>query len=183
VTLATGQGGSSYNGYLTIMDDSLGNAITSTTYLSPWTQYVKPQNAMGTFGGTALNGNWVLTVTDVITADTGRILGWGIRFNNSLLVGTENISVNVPGKFNLYQNYPNPFNPSTKIKFDLPNNSVVKIIVYNILGKEMTTLVNRNMEAGTHEVEWNASEFSSGVYFVRLEAGKFSDIKKMILVK
>jgi subtilisin-like proprotein convertase family protein len=183
IILATGQGGSGDNGYLTIMDDSIGNTITSTTYLSPWTQYVKPQNAMGTFGNTSLNGNWVLTVTDGVGSDSGRILGWGIRFNNSLLVGTENISVNVPGKFNLYQNYPNPFNPSTKIKFDLPNNSVVKITVYNILGKEMTTLVNRNMEAGTHVVEWNASQFSSGVYFVKLEAEKFSDIKKMILVK
>jgi len=183
VTLAAGQGGASFNGFLTIMDDSIGNGITATNYLAPWTQYVKPQNAMGTFGGTVLNGNWVLTVTDAVVADTGRILGWGIRFNNSLLVGTENIFTELPGKYELYQNYPNPFNPNTSIKFDLPKNTAVKIKIFNILGKEVTTLTDKPMEAGTHIIEWNASQFSSGVYFVRLEAGTFTDVKRMILLK
>jgi subtilisin-like proprotein convertase family protein len=183
VILSAAQGTTSSNGYLTVMDDSTGNAITSTTYLSPWTQFVKPQNAMGTFGGTALNGNWVLTVTDGAATNTGRILGWGLRFNNSVVVGQNNISSSVPEKFNLYQNYPNPFNPRTNIKFDLPKNTYVTLKIYNILGAEVATLINKAMVEGTYVTEWDASSFASGTYFVKLETGSYSDVKKIILLK
>lgn len=89
----------------------------------------------------------------------------------------------VPDKYSLAQNYPNPFNPSTKIKFSIPQNSEVKIRIFDILGKEVQSLVNSRLNAGTYEVNFNASKLSSGVYFYKLEAGTFSDIKRMVLVK
>ena len=98
------------------------------------------------------------------------------------------IGNNIPSEYNLYQNYPNPFNPITKVKFDIPSNvksekSNVKIIIYEILGKEAAVLVNRQLQPGSYEVEWNASNFTSGVYFYKLSAGNYSETKKMVLLK
>jgi len=98
-------------------------------------------------------------------------------------IGIRNISTIVPEKYNLEQNYPNPFNPSTKIKFSIPANSLVKVRIFDILGKEVTTLINEKLSAGIYEVNFNANGLSSGVYFYRLEAGNFTDIKRMMLVK
>lgn len=89
----------------------------------------------------------------------------------------------IPDKFELYQNYPNPFNPSTRFKIQIPKLSDVKIFIYDVLGKEVTILVNEQLKPGNYEVEWNASEYPSGVYFYRLEAGDFVNTKKMVLVK
>ncbi|MCB0720953.1 MAG: T9SS type A sorting domain-containing protein [Ignavibacteriae bacterium] len=85
--------------------------------------------------------------------------------------------------YELYQNYPNPFNPSTKIKFDIPKAGFVSLKIYDITGREVTTLVNRSLEASRYEVEWNGSRFASGVYFFRIAAGDFVKVQKMILVK
>lgn len=183
VTLSATQGGVSDNGFLTIMDDTTGNAINGTSYLSPWTQYVKPQNAMGTFGSTPINGNWTLTVTDGVAGNTGRLLAWGLRFNNSTIVGEHKISDIVPDKFNLYQNYPNPFNPVTNIRFEIPSKVNVKLVVYDVLGKEVKTLVNSKLNAGVYETGFDAGSLSSGVYFYRLDAGEFSAVKKMMVLK
>jgi len=89
----------------------------------------------------------------------------------------------LPTTFDLYQNYPNPFNPVTTIKFVLPEVSNVKIRIYNILGQEIETLINENLNAGLHEIKWNASRFASGVYICRLEAGSFSKTIKLLLIK
>ena len=93
-----------------------------------------------------------------------------------------------PTKFQLYQNYPNPFNPSTLIQFDLPKQGQVKVYIFSILGKEIAEVTNSMYSAGTHQVEWNGRtnagvQASSGVYFVRLEAGSLTDTKKIVLVK
>ena len=98
------------------------------------------------------------------------------------------ISNLIPEKFNVYQNYPNPFNPSTKIKFDIPSglngsNSKVRLSVYNSLGKEIAELVNENLSAGSYETEFDASDFSSGVYFYKIETDNFSQTKSMFLIK
>jgi photosystem II stability/assembly factor-like uncharacterized protein len=90
---------------------------------------------------------------------------------------------NVPKDYILSQNYPNPFNPSTKISFSLPQANNVKLVVYDLQGKEVATLVNSYMNAGNHSVEFNASSLASGVYLYRIEAGSFTAAKKMILVK
>jgi hypothetical protein len=85
--------------------------------------------------------------------------------------------------YNLYQNYPNPFNPSTRIKFTLLKSEEVTLAVYNILGQVVKLLVNQNMDAGHHEVEFNAQELSSGIYYYRIEAGEFQDVKKMVFLQ
>jgi len=102
---------------------------------------------------------------------------------DSLITGSKNISGEIPVNYNLYQNYPNPFNPITNIRFDIRNSSLVKLIIYNILGKEVATLVNEKLSAGSYEVSWNASGYPSGVYFYRIQAGDFVDVKKILLVK
>lgn len=89
----------------------------------------------------------------------------------------------LPKEFALNQNYPNPFNPTTMIAFDLPKASEVRLSVYNVLGQEVKTLVDRAMAAGNHAIEFDADELSSGVYFYRLEAEDFRDTRKMLLVK
>lgn len=89
----------------------------------------------------------------------------------------------LPTSYALKQNYPNPFNPSTEIAFDLPSKSKVRLAVYNILGQEVTTLVNKDMVAGQHTVQWDGSGQASGVYFYKIEAGDYSQTRKMILVK
>lgn len=91
--------------------------------------------------------------------------------------------VSVPGKFSLEQNYPNPFNPLTKIKFVIPELSVVTLKVYDLLGNEVASLINEQKEPGFYEVEFNASHLGSGVYFYRLRAGSLVASKKMILLK
>lgn len=110
-----------------------------------------------------------------------------------LPAGIEPISTKIPEEFNLFQNYPNPFNPSTKIKFNIPGAQLphikgaggmyTKLIIFDILGREVATLVNQNLRPGTYEVEWAASDYASGVYFYKLEISDFSRTKKMLLLK
>jgi len=88
-----------------------------------------------------------------------------------------------PKEFSLSQNYPNPFNPSTVIKYQLPISSQVTIKVYDILGDEITTLVNEEKPTGFYEVEFNASRLSSGFYVYKISAGNFVSTKKMMLMK
>ena len=83
----------------------------------------------------------------------------------------------------LSQNYPNPFNPSTKISFNLPHESNVKLAIYDMTGREIATLVNNRLSAGNHQYDWNASSFASGVYFFKITAGSFSEVRKMNLIK
>ena len=89
----------------------------------------------------------------------------------------------IPSGFSLSQNYPNPFNPVTNIKFALPVSGNVTLRIFDVTGKEVAQLINQNMEAGSHEINFNASGFASGVYFYKMETNGFSDIKKMMLVK
>ncbi len=89
----------------------------------------------------------------------------------------------VPAKYTLSQNYPNPFNPTTTIKFSIPAGSNVKVIIYDAIGKEVATLINSYFTQGNYQVDWNASSYSSGVYFYRIEAKNFNMVKKMILMK
>jgi len=89
----------------------------------------------------------------------------------------------IPREFSLEQNYPNPFNPVTTIRYELPRDSRVLLKVYNVLGREVKTLIDDVQVAGFKSVSFDATLLSSGVYFYRLEAGRFSDTKKMLVVK
>jgi hypothetical protein len=112
-------------------------------------------------------GNWdvwlIKTTTDVSN----------IKQNNEIIISD----------FSLHQNYPNPFNPTTKIKYQIPELSFVTIKVFDVLGNEIATLVNEEKTLGRYEVEFNASEYPSGIYFYRLQAGPFVESKKMVLMK
>ena len=87
------------------------------------------------------------------------------------------------GYFSLSQNHPNPFNPSTVINYEIPKASIVRLKVYDVLGREVATLVNEEKPAGRYNVTFDASKYSSGIYFYRITAGDFSQIKKMVLLK
>lgn len=105
----------------------------------------------------------------------------------SQIIGIKKISSNVPARYSLYQNYPNPFNPSTVIKFDVAHsdnrNDFVTLKVYNIIGKEIATMVNDKLEEGIYEIPFNSEQLSGGVYFYRLTVNGFSETKKMVVVK
>jgi len=102
---------------------------------------------------------------------------------NNKPVGINQISTTVPDKFALYQNYPNPFNPSTNIKFQIKESGFVSLKVYDILGKEKATLVKKNLTAGEYETSFDASGYTSGSYFYRLETNNYSSTKKMTILK
>jgi photosystem II stability/assembly factor-like uncharacterized protein len=113
-----------------------------------------------------------------LTADYGAIVH---TTNAGLKV--ENISTVIPEKNYLYQNYPNPFNPNTIIKFDLKKSSYVTMKIYDSMGREVETLVNEKLEAGTFAASWNGTNFPSGIYFYKMSADGFNETGKMILVK
>ena len=98
-------------------------------------------------------------------------------------IGIQIISSEIPNVYSLSQNYPNPFNPTTNIRFAIPISGFVKLIVFDIQGREVETLVNEKLEAGVYTSGWNASEMPSGVYLYKVEIATFSEVKKMILLK
>jgi len=117
-------------------------------------------------------------------------LGWAVGYNGRIFkyfdpnVGVEdNNNFANPANYDLFQNYPNPFNPSTKIKFTISDFGFTILKVYDVLGNEVATLVDEYKPAGNYEVEWDANNYPSGVYFYRLQAGEFIQTKKMILMK
>lgn len=179
--ICSDNGGTSASGILTFFIDGQ-TSVTSPTFFPPFSPFAGPEVAMGNMGSSPTNGAWILEITDDASGDTGVLLGWGIRLNGAV-TAIEPVTNVIPQKFELYQNYPNPFNPVTKIKFDLPQSSNVRIAVYDILGREVKTLINEYTKAGQYEVPFDGSNIASGTYFFRIEAGDFTDVKKMILVK
>jgi photosystem II stability/assembly factor-like uncharacterized protein len=131
------------------------------------------------------------------TVENGRFYVVAATYGRSIFVrdisgddpiGITNISGDIPTRYSLSQNYPNPFNPVTKIRFDIPAGSGsqsvnVKLIIYDALGREVRKLTNQNLKPGRYEVDWDASSYTSGIYFYKLETGNFRDTKKMLLVK
>lgn len=168
---------------LTILD-STGNYVRSLTAVS------------GTRGAYLLgNGHYLTTNaagvheidsatgTLIRTISTAANFQYITPYNPGVLLGNGNTGVNTPERFTLEQNYPNPFNPETSIRFSLPENSFVSLKVYDVNGKLVKTLVNGLTASGSHEVSFNASELSSGVYFYTLKAGGFTETKKLVLTR
>jgi len=98
-------------------------------------------------------------------------------------VNSDEPDSNIPQEFSLSQNYPNPFNPTTTIEFALPKSEYVTIKVYDLLGKEISTLVSDQISKGNHKIKWNATDFSSGIYFYSIEAGEYKQTRKLVLMK
>lgn len=101
----------------------------------------------------------------------------------TVISGINPLGTEIPKEYKMYENYPNPFNPTTKIRFDLPKTSHTSLSIYDITGKEVEMLVNENLSAGKYELQWNGNGKSSGVYFYKIQANDFTDIKRMILIK
>jgi GH43 family beta-xylosidase len=118
-----------------------------------------------------------------VNATNQHNLGFWYVYKQSTVTDVEKEEEPIPTIFKLEQNYPNPFNPSTVIKFGVPEKSRVLVKVYDILGNEVTTLVNEDLDAGLYSREFNASGYSSGIYIYRMQAGTYINTKKMILVK
>ena len=114
---------------------------------------------------------------------TGALLKLNIVYSVVTSVEENTITTLAPDKFRLYQNYPNPFNPVTRIKFDLPKSSSVKIALYDNIGREVRTVLNEYRNAGTYEISIDGSSLSTGVYYYKLTAGSISETRKMILTK
>jgi len=107
----------------------------------------------------------------------------GFSFHDATLLGIEEDNQTIPADFNLSQNYPNPFNPVTSINYQLSHESKINIKVFDILGIEVAELVNEIKDAGKHSINFDGSKLASGIYFYRISAGEFSQVKKMILLK
>jgi len=159
----------------------------SSIYLSegdpPFSGIYIPFSKLEKFGGTDPAGEWIINIYDSQTGNTGTLQSWGVALSFTSITDVKQITENIPDDFILYQNYPNPFNPSTKIKFTISDLQFTILKVYNVLGKEVATLVNEKLPAGNYEVDFNASNLPSGIYFYRLNAGSYSSTKKMIILK
>ncbi len=173
-------GGSGDNFINTVLDDSATTPIASGT--APFTGSFRPSNPLTPFNTILTDGWWRLSIADVAAGDVGFLRRWCVVLTWRCPTGGIH-TTEIPNYYSLSQNYPNPFNPSTSIKFTMPKGDNVKLVVFDILGREVKTLVNEFRNSGVYEVNFDASVLSSGVYFYRLEAGDFSATKKMLLVK
>src|SRR4030095_6496918 len=105
------------------------------------------------------------------------------RDSTGNLVGKQNIGSEIPKQFRLEQNYPNPFNPATHIQFQVAKEGLVRLVIYDALGKQVAEVVNHEFHPGTYSVDWNAGAYSSGVYYYTLLADNYRETRKMILIK
>ena len=129
-------------------------------------------------------GAWLHSI-QFINSSTGWVTGSSSIFKTTTggLIGITPISGEVPDSYHLLQNYPNPFNPSTIIEFSLPKNANVKIILFDILGRQIQTLADEFKKAGSYKLEFDGNSLTSGTYFYRLQANEFTETKKMVLIK
>jgi len=134
------------------------------------------QNWTGTGNGsyTGTNPSFSVTMNNFI---------YEIAYWDTINVGINKLGMEIPLRFELNQNYPNPFNPVTNIKFAIPKAGLTRIIVYDLLGKEIETLCNSYLNEGYYQINFNAAGYSSGIYFYRIESGDFKDAKRMVLIK
>lgn len=155
--------------------DSLFNSLTYDT-AGVIRSYVQMRP-----GILSLNTKYYWRVNATNISGTGSWSGiWNFRVNPT---GVYQYSSEIPKEYKLHNNYPNPFNPTTKIRFDIPKISNVKISVYDISGRMINQLINSQVKAGQYEILWNANNLSSGVYFYRIETEGYTDVKRMLLVK
>jgi hypothetical protein len=129
-----------------------------------------------------LDSQNVFVTGSYINNPPGSTAMYTLRYSNEL-IGIRPVSGEVPVSFSLHQNFPNPFNPSTTIRFDVPKTSLVKITIFDAAGRELEVLANEELAAGKYAADWDASKYSSGVYFFNFSADGFSETKKMVLAK
>jgi hypothetical protein len=153
-----------FSGGAFVSSDKGGNWTPVNSGLtSPWV------NALAVIGGKLFAG----------TQDAGVFM----RPLSEMIMSVAMPPGGLPARYSLEQNYPNPFNPSTTIKYGLPESQNVKLEIFNTLGQSVAVLVDSKQETGYHEVAFDASRFSSGVYLYRIQAGKYVAVKKMLVLK
>jgi photosystem II stability/assembly factor-like uncharacterized protein len=153
-----------------------GNVFLSTNNGTNWTNV----------GDGLANGsrNYIYSLAIYGNNIYAGIMGSGVwRRPLSEITSVERTSTEIPTSYHLSQNYPNPFNPSTTISFSIPNSDFVTLKVYDVLGREVATLVNENLTAGSYSYNFDASNLTSGVYLYKLQAGKYNEMKKLVLTK
>jgi hypothetical protein len=150
----------------------------STNNGSNWIQKNQGFSAIPTVRALLITNNYIFAGTGNPYACYGV---W--RRSLSEIIGIQNISTETPSSYSLSQNYPNPFNSTSNLKFQIVNTEDVKLIVYDIMGKEVQTLVNERLKPGTYEAAFDASTLNTGVYFYKLITNTFSETKKMLLIK
>lgn len=151
-------------------------------------QQVLQTSTFGSGGAVSYNPNLRLDCTlgqlgGRISANANYILYSGFWYPADIITVVEEGQGDLPVEYSLYQNYPNPFNPSTTIKYQIPKEGLVTLKIYDILGREVRTLVNEFENTGRYRVEFNSTALSSGVYIYRLIAGDYISTKKMLLLK
>jgi hypothetical protein len=159
--------------------DSLGNTCGNS---------YTPSSISGT-GGTIGSPTPTVTSQNPTVTTPASTSGTGGILTTICITGIQPVSIEIPASYILYQNYPNPFNPVTKIKFDIPvvnghdHSLQIRLVIYDILGREITTLVNEQLQPGTYEVEWNAGNLPSGIYYYRLTTDIYTETRKMVLIR
>ncbi len=173
-------GGTGDNYINTTFDDEADLSITEGT--APFTGRYKPQAPLSSFVNSQLQGIWRLRVLNLSAAETGQLINWCLNIQYFEPLGI--INNQVPLKSSISQNYPNPFNASTSIQYSIVRTSDVKIIMYDVLGREIRTLINTRLSAGNYVLSFNANDLASGLYFYTLFLdGNQFDSKKMVLIK
>jgi len=181
-TLIYSAGGTGSNFINTVLDDSATMSVINAT--APFTGTFKPQSPLSIFNGVPAKGEWELRIYDRAAGNTGTLQQWSMKVIMSTNpTGINEIGSTTPNEFSLSQNYPNPFNPSTSIRYRVSSISNVSLKVYDVLGKEVATLVYEEKPAGNYEVQFDGSNLSSGVYFYQLKSGEYIDTKKFVLLK
>jgi len=144
-----------------------------------------PEGAAGFHNGSGITYSYIVQVPGSYNyeCDIHALSGMTGSFSATLSAIDENNLSDQPRVFRLDQNYPNPFNPNTIINFELPATNHVDLSIYNLLGQKVTTLLSEVRSSGIHQIEWNASNFSSGIYFYRLVAGEFTQVRQMFLIR
>jgi len=172
-------GGSGNNYIGTVFDDEADTLITNGT--PPFTGLYRPEVSLDKYDNSVSLGYWILKIFNMSDSITGQLIEWCVNISYYNPIGIVNNQV--PVKFSLSQNYPNPFNASTKINYEIPKQGNVKLIIYDILGREVSVLADGGHSPGKYTAIWNAGNFASGIYFYRLIHSDFVESKKMVLVK
>ena len=174
-----------YNGYLYVCGEFISADGRMCNKIAKWNSIewcpVEYGPDLSPEDLTVYNGNLIMT-GEFYSISGASFRNTASYLDSSIILGQSN-NDSKANSFCLYQNYPNPFNPTTNIKYQIAKSGDVKMIIYNILGQEVATLVNENMKAGSYEVKFDGTKFSSGVYFYVLRTGSFSQTRKMLLVK
>jgi photosystem II stability/assembly factor-like uncharacterized protein len=170
------------------LSDGASNPLAVGRAKYSFKDHFDPYSPLKIFNHFNPSGNWIITVYNEDTS-VAELRGWSLIIESDNLTNVKQSGI-VPYEFALSQNYPNPFNPATTINYQLPMKSMVSLKIYDVIGREVATLVNAVMNAGSYSMPFNGSRFASGVYFYRFVAtatngshSRFTDVKKMILLK